>query len=67
MIRQTVWLHFRFTLSLRNIDEMLAERGIDASYETVRCWSVKFGRLFAQTFGDPDQNRLPAGTWTIWP
>ena len=39
VIRQAVWLYFRFTLSLRDVEEMLAERGIDASYETVRCWS----------------------------
>lgn len=48
VVRQAVWLYFRFTLSLRNIEEMLAERGIEASYETVRCWSLKLGRLFAQ-------------------
>ena len=48
VIRQTVRLYFRFTLSLRNIKEMQAERGIEATYETVRCWSLKLGRLFAQ-------------------
>jgi len=40
-----VWLYTRFTLSFRNVDEMLAERGIDASNETVRRWFLKFGRL----------------------
>src|SRR5471032_1730421 len=48
IIRQAVWLHFRFTLSFRDVEEMLAQRGIDVSNETVRCWSLKFGRLFAQ-------------------
>ena len=48
VIRLAVWLYFRFTLSLRDVEEMLAQRGIDASYETVRCWTLKFGRAFAR-------------------
>jgi len=36
VIRYAVWLYFRFTLSLRDIEELLAERGIDVSYETIR-------------------------------
>jgi len=40
---QAVWLYFKFTLSLRDVEEILAERGIDVSYETVRCWAEKFG------------------------
>ena len=47
VIRLGVWLFFRFTLSLRDFEEMLAQRGIDASYKTVRCWALKFGREFA--------------------
>ena len=47
VIRHAVWLYFRFTLSYRDVEEMLAERGIDTSYETVRCWALKFGKLFA--------------------
>jgi putative transposase len=46
-IRQSVWLYFRFTLSLRDVEEMLAERGIDVSYETIRCWTMKFGTAIA--------------------
>jgi hypothetical protein len=42
-----VWLYFRFNLSLRDVEEMLAERGIEVSYETVRCWTKKFGPQFA--------------------
>jgi transposase-like protein len=41
-IRLAVWLYFRFTLSLRDVEEMLAERGIDVTYETIRCWTMKF-------------------------
>ena len=43
VIRQAVWLYFKFTLSLRGVKEILAERGIDVSCETVRCWAEKFG------------------------
>jgi len=46
-IRLAVWLYFRFTTSLRDVEEMLAERGIDVSYETVRCWAAKFGPAIA--------------------
>jgi len=47
VIRQAVWLYFKFTLSLRDVEEVLAERGIDVTYETVRCWADKFGRAIA--------------------
>jgi putative transposase len=47
VIRHAVWLHFRFTLSLRDVEEMLAQRGIDVTYETVRCWVDKFGPQIA--------------------
>jgi len=43
VIRQAVWLYYRFTLSFRDMEELLAARGIDVSYETVRCWAEKFG------------------------
>ena len=48
VIRHAVWLYFRFTLSLRDVEDMLAERGIELSYETVRCWALKFRQSFAQ-------------------
>ena len=47
VIRQTVWLYFRFTLSFRDVEDLMAERGIDVSYESVRCWTRKFGQMFA--------------------
>ena len=43
IICHSVWLYWRFTLSFRDIEEMLAERGFDAPYETVRHWFVNFG------------------------
>jgi putative transposase len=47
VIRYAVWLYFRFTLSFRDVEELLAERGIEVSYETIRCWTIKFGPQFA--------------------
>jgi transposase-like protein len=48
VIRHAVWLYFRFTLSFRDVEDLLAERGLDVSYETVRRWVLKFGPLFAR-------------------
>ena len=48
VIRHAVWLYFRFTLSFRDVEEMLAQRGIEVSYETIRCWTIKFGPLIAR-------------------
>ncbi len=48
VIRHAVWLYFRFTLSFRDVEELLAERGIEVSYESVRRWVLKFGPLFAR-------------------
>jgi len=43
VISYAVWLYYRFPLSLRMVEELLAARGIELTYETVRRWSVKFG------------------------
>ena len=45
IIQHAVWLYAQFTLSFRNAEDLLAERGIDVSNETVRRWFLKFGRL----------------------
>lgn len=47
VIHHAVWLYFRFPLSFRDVEEMLAERGIDVSYETIRRWILKFGPVIA--------------------
>ena len=44
VIRHAVWLYFRFTLSFRDVEELLAQRGIETSYETIRRWTIKFPR-----------------------
>jgi len=43
LIRHAVWLYLRFTLSFRDVEDLLAERGIEVSYETIRRWVLKFG------------------------
>ena len=48
IIQHAVWLYMRFTLSYRHVKDLLAERGLDVSYETVRRWVLKFGPLFAR-------------------
>src|SRR5215207_227815 len=63
IISHAVWLYFRFPLSLRMVDELLAARGIAVSHETVRQWARKFGQAFANQI----RRRLPrAGdTWHL--
>src|SRR5258705_3006077 len=48
VIRHAVWLYLRFTLSYRDVEDLLAERGLDISYETVRSWVLKFGPVIAR-------------------
>ncbi len=55
IISHAVWLPFRFPLSLRMVDELLAARGIIVSHETVRQWALKFGQGFANQV----RRRLP--------
>ncbi|MFP3385012.1 IS6 family transposase [Tritonibacter sp. SIMBA_163] len=45
IIAHVVWLYARFNLGLREVEEMMLERGVDVSYETIRRWAVKFGPL----------------------
>ena len=47
IISHCVWLYFRFALSFRDVEEMLAMRGIALTYETVREWCLKFGQTYA--------------------
>jgi len=47
VVEQCVWLYFRFALSYRNIEEMMAKRGVPVTYETVREWCQKFGSVYA--------------------
>jgi putative transposase len=56
VISHAVWLYFRFPLSLRMVEEMLAARGILVSHETVRQWALKFGQAYSSQI----RRRLPA-------
>jgi len=47
IISHAVWLYFRFHLSLRDVEELLAERGVSEPYETIRAWCAKFGPSYA--------------------
>src|SRR5215210_146576 len=63
IIQRAVWMYLRFTLSYRDVEELLAERGIETSYETVRRWVLKFGPKFARNL-----RRLrprPTGRWHL--
>jgi len=48
IICRALWLYFRFNLSFRDVEEMMAERGVDVSYETIRQWVDKFGLTYAK-------------------
>jgi putative transposase len=48
IISHAVWLYYRFCLSFREVEELLAERGITVTYETVRQWCQKFGLDYAR-------------------
>src|SRR3977135_3719398 len=79
IIQHAIWLYLRFTLSYRDVEELLAERGLEASYETVRRWVLKFGPGFARRLRRSRPRRRargpPAGMWVrmagngmyLWP
>ena len=52
IIRHAIWLYVRFTLSYRDVEDLLTERGLDVSYETVRRWILKFGPFSPENFVD---------------
>ena len=63
IIQQAIWLYLRFTLSLRDVEDLLAERGVPVSYETVRRWVNHFGPMIA---ADLRKRRLkPHTTWHL--
>ncbi len=48
IIAHAVWLYFRFNLSFRDIEDLLAQRGVTVTYETIRRWCRTFGRVYAR-------------------
>jgi putative transposase len=63
IIARAVWLYHRFALSLRDVEELLSERGIHVTYETVRAWVAKFGARFAAQLRRGE--RKPGRTWHL--
>ena len=61
VIAHAVWLYHRFCLSFRDVEDLLAERGITVSHETVRQWSLKFGPSHARSL----RRRLGAPRWSV--
>jgi putative transposase len=63
IIRLAVWLYFRFTLSLRDVEELLAQRGIEVSRESIRCWTIKFGPQIARNL--KRRRQAPSPRWHL--
>jgi transposase-like protein len=63
IISHCVWLYFRFALSFRDVEEMLAMRGVSLSYETVREWCLKFGQTYAN--GLRRRSPRPGDQWHL--
>jgi hypothetical protein len=66
VIRHAVWLYLRFTLSYREVEELLAERGLDVSYETVGAGSSSSGRLSLAISAGFVPGQARSGTSTRW-
>jgi putative transposase len=66
VIRLAVMLYIRFPLSLRNVEDLLHERGIDVSHETVRFWWNRFGPMFATEIRRKRAQCLRAGPQWRW-
>ena len=63
IISHSVWLYFRFALSFRDVEEMLAMRGVFLSYETVREWCFKFGQIYSN--GLRRKSPRPGDRWHL--
>ena len=63
IIQYSIWLYFKFSLSYRDVEDLLAERGINVSYETVRRWVLKFGSAYARKFCK--FRPRPSGQWHL--
>ena len=63
VIQRAVWMYLRFTLSYRDVEDLLAERGIEVSYETVRRWVLTFGPAIARRLRA--RRPKPHGRWHL--
>jgi putative transposase len=64
IIAHGVWLYAWFNLSLREVEELMLERGVDVSYETIQRWNVKLGPLIAHVLRR--RQPRPGDVWGIW-
>ena len=64
IISYAVWLYYRFNLSHRDIEDLLAARGISVSYESIRLWCIKLGTLYSKRL----KRKHPglAERWALW-
>ena len=63
IIQHAIWLYLRFTLSCRDVEDLLAERGLDLSHETVRRWMLKFGPVIARRLRQ--RRTRPSDRWHL--
>jgi putative transposase len=63
IISHCVWLYYRFPLSFRDVEEMMLERGVTVSHETIRQWTGKFGQAYAS--GLRRRRPRPGDTWHL--
>ena len=61
IIQHAIWLYLRFTLSFRDVEDLMAERGVTVSYETIRRWVTHFGPIYARRL----RAMRPAADWTV--
>ncbi|MFF3896192.1 IS6 family transposase [Streptomyces sp. NPDC001812] len=65
IIAHCVWLYFRFPLSFREVEELMLQRGVLVSYETVRRWCGKFGQAYANGLRSRRPRPRPGDTWHL--
>ena len=63
IIRRAVWMYFRFNLSFRDVEELMVERGVELSYETIRRWVDKFGSTYAKRI--KVRSECPSPIWHL--
>jgi len=64
IIRRAVWMYFRFNLSFRDVEELMIERSVDVSYETIRRWVDKFGSTYAKRIRS--RSETPSPVWHLY-
>lgn len=63
VISHTIWLYYRFSLSFREVEELMAARGVEVSYETIRQWCLKFPSTYAKRLRKSAGQ--PGDTWYL--